>query len=127
MNQSKAKPTRPRPVRSDLIFIVSVAVQPAPQAAVKVFSWPDHWPSISAPKTNIPACQLNPIWPPAMAPLGLPEPMMRVPLSSVGPPTAMMPAGPRLGTGLVKPEAPKPVNVMFEEYCPEPYPALAPK
>src|SRR5712675_134458 len=85
MNQSNAKPKRPRPVASDLILIDSVAVQRAPQATVKVFSCPDHWPSISAPKTNIPACQLKPIWPPAMAPLGLPEPAIRVPLSSVGP------------------------------------------
>src|SRR3954468_19113859 len=128
MNQSKAKPTRPRPVEIDRILIDWVAVQPASQLVVKVFSWPDHWPSISPPKTNIPACQLKPIWPPAMAPLGLPEPMIRVPLSSVGPPTAMMlPPGPKAGTGLVKPEAPRPVNVMFDEYCPQPYPALAPK
>jgi hypothetical protein len=34
MNQSKAKPKRPRPVASDLIFIVSVAVQPAPQGVL---------------------------------------------------------------------------------------------
>src|SRR3981189_3128679 len=84
MNQSKAKPKRPRPVASDLILMDSVAVHPGPQAAEKVFSCPDHWPSISARKTNIPACQLKPIWPPAMAPLGLPEPGTRGPLRSVG-------------------------------------------
>src|SRR3954451_6806447 len=104
MNQSNAKPKRPRPVASDLIFIDSVAVQLAPQATVKVFSCPDHWPSISPPKTNIPACQLKPIWPPAMAPLGLPEPIIRVPLSSVGPGTNGNVVPGKRGTGLVKPE-----------------------
>ena len=54
MNQSKAKPKRPRPVASDLILIDSVAVQPAPQAVEKVFSCPDHWPSISAAEDEHP-------------------------------------------------------------------------
>ena len=121
MNQSKAKPKRPRPVASDLIFMDSVAVQPGPQAAEKVFSCPDHWPSISPPKTNIPACQLKPIWPPAMAPPGLPEPGTRVPLSSVGPAIGtMIPWGVIPVMGFVKPEAPPPANVMFDEYFPQP-------
>src|SRR3982074_2357036 len=112
MIQSNAKPKRPRPVTSDLIFMDSVAVQPGPQATVKVFSCPDHWPSISPPKTNIPACQLKPIWPPAMAPLGLPEPIIRVPLNSVGP-------VPMNGTnGVVVPPVFRPVNVIFDEYRP---------
>src|SRR3954453_20263918 len=89
MNQSNARPKRPRPVARDLIFTDSVAVQLSPQMTVKVFSCPDHWPSISAPNTNIPACQLNPICPPAMAPLGLPEPVTRVLLNSVAPPAAV--------------------------------------
>src|ERR1700704_4464046 len=124
MNQSKAKPTRPRPVASDLIFMDSVAVQPAPQATEKVFSCPDPWPSISAPKTNTPACQLKPIWPPAMAPLGLPEPGTRVPLNSVAPNPngVVVPAGNKGGE-----VACRPVNTIFELYCPQPYPALAPK
>src|SRR4029077_23721 len=128
MSQSNANPKRPRPVASDLIFIDSVAVQLAPQVTVKVFSCPDHWPSTSAPNTNIPACQLKPIWPPAMAPPGLPEPANRVPLSSVGPGTTLVKGVPgKRGTGLVKPEAPLPVNGIFDEYFPQPSPPFAPK
>src|SRR4029078_11647289 len=85
MNQSNAKPKRPRPVTSDLILIVSVAVQVAPQGVVRVFCCPDHWPSISPPKTNIPACQLKPICPPAIPPFRPVDPTILVPLSSVGP------------------------------------------
>jgi len=123
MSQSNANPKRPRPVASDLIFIDSVAVQLAPQVTVKVFSCPDHWPSISAPNTNMPACQLKPIWPPAMAPPGLPEPANRVPLNSVAPSPngVVVPDG--KGAGLVT----RPVKTTFELYCPQPYPALAPK
>src|SRR3954465_13511224 len=106
MNQSNARPKRPRPVARDLIFTDSVAVQLGPQMTVKVFSCPDHWPSISAPNTNIPACQLKPICPPAMAPLGLPEPFTRVPLSSVGPPAAVRSAA---FTTV------RPVKVIFDE------------
>src|SRR3954468_3474989 len=117
MNQSKAKPTRPRPVEIDRILIDWVAVQPASQLVVKVFSWPDHWPSISPPKTNIPACQLKPIWPPAMAPFGLPEPTIRVPLNSVAPSPngVVVPAGNKGGE-----LACRPVKAIFELYCPQP-------
>src|ERR1700704_2100057 len=117
MNQSNARPTRPRPVASDLIWIVSVAVQVAPQVVVKVFCCPDHWPSISPPKTNIPACQLKPIWPPAMAPFGLPEPRIRVPLNSVAPNPngVVVPAGNKGGE-----LACRPVKAIFELYCPQP-------
>src|SRR4029079_7630028 len=121
MNQSKAKPTRPRPVEIDRILIDWGAVQPASQLVVKVLSCTDHWPSISPPKTNIPACQLKPIWPPTMAPLGLPEPGTRGPRSSVGPATApRAPCGVIPVMGFVNPEVLAPENVMFDEYFPQP-------
>src|SRR5262245_44022448 len=87
--QSKATPNLARPVRSDLSLTLSVALQPANRsvehAVAKLAVCPDHWASSSAPNTAQPACQLNPIWPPAIAPLSLPEPPRLVLLSSVGP------------------------------------------
>src|SRR5262245_32119992 len=87
--QSKATPNLARPVRSDLSLTLSVALQPANRsvehAVAKLPLCPDHWASNSAPNTAQPACQLNPIWPPAIAPLSLPDPPVLVLLSSVGP------------------------------------------
>src|SRR5262245_13800790 len=44
-----------------------------------------HWASTSAPNTAQPACQLNPICPPASGPLNLPDPLTPVLLNSVTP------------------------------------------
>src|SRR3954463_10515679 len=136
MIQSKATPSRPRPVSSDLSLTFCVAVQRAPQPTVKVLSCPDHWPSISPPNTNIPACQLKPTWPPASPPFRLPEPITLVALNSVGPVDTIAP-----GTGLIKTAPVRgsnrtrlvvrppsaglvPANLIFELCCPHPYPAF---
>jgi hypothetical protein len=107
MIQSKATPNLARPVSSDLILTDSLAAQPTFEhvagtavvgkiVVIEVKAWlvldgaklprcPDHWASNSAPKTAHPACQLNPICPPAIAPLSLPDPPRLVLLSSVAP------------------------------------------
>src|SRR5262245_15618613 len=82
MIQSKATPNLARPVMNDLILTASLPKQPAvSHAAAKLARCPLHWASSSAPNTAQPACQLNPICPPASAPLDLPEPFTPVLLS----------------------------------------------
>src|SRR5262245_23278941 len=113
--QSKATPNLARPVRSDLSLTDSLAKQPGVEhAAAKLARCPVHWASSSAPNTAHPACQLNPIWPPAIAPLSLPEPPRLVLLSSVGPSPCgvvntpeMKPFGPRTPNWVPAPDRPR--------------------
>src|SRR5262249_32924986 len=110
MSQSKAKPIRPRPVTIDLIFVASVATQSSSQIAENVFRCPHHCASTSAPKTTLPDCQLKPTCPPAMPPLMFPEPISRVPLSSVAPKPK----------GVVVPPLKSPTNPIFDDAFAQP-------
>src|SRR5262245_28955947 len=145
MIQSKATPNLARPVSSDLILTASLATQPTceqvctvvgPCKVETIRAWlvldvaklprcPDHWASNSAPKTAHPACQLKPIWPPAIAPLSLPEPPRLVLLSSVAPtPCGVVnrpetkPFGPKAPNWVPAPGSPS--NDAFVDVGPQP-------
>src|SRR5262249_17575802 len=117
MSQSKAKPTRARPVVSDLILTVSAAVQAGKQTTAAGPCCPDHSASNSAPKTTIPACQLKPIWPPAMPPRGLLEPKALALPSSVAPSP----------DGVVVAPVNAPTKSVVDDPVAQPYPAFTPK
>src|SRR5262249_52310043 len=124
-HQKLVKPSRPRAVTnqrscSSLTPAGLTGTGPAelPMVVMAANAWPDLLvaePSPSMPKTQTPACQLQPPWKPPMKPLRLKEPVIGTPPASRG----FVPAGPT-PRAVLAPVVEKP------SLCPELVPADAP-